>query len=352
MAWHESQAHGEPSPLLKKQGRFMRLFFAKGFAVVALLVALVWGAVRYCVHMPGSNWQDVPPPLTPEQSALAVRLHHHVAELAAQERNNLKQNRLLPAKVYIAIQWEQMGYQPQAQEYLVNGVAYQNLQVILPGDGKHADIVVVGAHYDSVEGSPGADDNASGVAALLEVSRALAGRTFARPIHLVAFVNEEAPFYATQDMGSEQYVHHLQAQRVPVYGMWSLEMLGYYSDQPGSQTYPPVFSWFYPDTGNFIGFVGNLASRDWVHRSIATFRQHGRIPSAGVAAPDVIPPLGWSDHAPFWAAGYPALMITDTAMFRNPHYHTAQDTPDTLDYARMTHVVLGLTAALQQLANE
>lgn len=315
-----------------------------------LIAAAVAGCLYYCARMPGVNWQGPAPTPTAEQTRLAVNLERHVRALSETPRNQFGANTLIPTRVYLTSFWEELALPPQRQEYFVNGVPYYNVFVTLPGTAPNAPILVVGAHYDSVPGSPGADDNASGVAALLEITRLLAHKPLARAIHLVAFANEEKPFFATQDMGSMVYARSLRDKNIPVAGMWSLEMLGYYDDTPGSQAYPPPFQWFYPDTGNFIGFVANLDSRAFLHRSIETFREHAQIPSQGTAAPDFIPELGLSDHASFWYAGIPAIMITDTALFRNPNYHAETDTPDTLDYVKMARVVEALAKALPEVA--
>jgi hypothetical protein len=151
-------------------------------------------------------------------------------------------------------------------------------------------------------------------------------------------------------MGSRRYVRLIRDRGESVAGMFSLETIGYYSDLRGSQQYPPPLGLFYPDTGNFIGFVANLSSRAWLRDALGAFRRHARFPSEGVAAPAFIPGIDWSDHRSFWEAGYPALMITDTALFRYPHYHLPSDTPDKLDYPALARVVTGLDGMLRDLA--
>jgi len=319
--------------------------FTLGMAIIAIIGLSV---ALYCIRMPGKNWQGDIAPLDDSEQRLKTNLQQHVTALTAHYRNVLSGN-IIPAQVYISLFWDEISLTPKLQEYQINGISYYNLYVELPGRDTNAGILVIGAHYDTVHGSPGADDNASGVAALLELSRMLANRPLARTVHLVAFINQEEPFFATRDMGSMVYMRALEARNIPISGMWSLEMLGYYSDTVGSQHYPQPMAWFYPDTGNFISFVSNIASRPLLHTTIAEFRHHAQIPSYGLSAPDVILPLGLSDHFSFWVGGYPALMITDTAMYRNPHYHTAQDTADTLDYTRMAKVVSALAKATPQV---
>ncbi len=206
--------------------------------------------------------------------------------------------------------------------------------------------IVVGAHYDSVPGSPGADDNASAVAVLLELA------ALKVPARFVAFANEEMPYSRTDEMGSLAFAKRARSRAEPVKAMFSLEMLGFYSDAPGSQKYPPLLDWFYPDRANFIAFVGDLGAWRLVKRSHSLFRKHSSFPSEWLAGPAFIPGIMDSDHWAFRACGYPAVMVTDTAYNRNPHYHRASDTPEQLDYERMAHVTLGLAGMLRELANQ
>jgi Zn-dependent M28 family amino/carboxypeptidase len=205
---------------------------------------------------------------------------------------------------------------------------------------REAAAVVVGAHYDTVPGSPGADDNASGVAVLIELSKMLAG------IRFVAFANEEAPYFLGPEMGSYVYARE---RGKGVRAMFSLEMLGYYRDAPGSQTYPAPLGFFYPDRADFIAFVGDLGAIRLVRKAIGAFRRHASFPSEGLAAPAMIPGVSWSDHWSFRKHGYPAVMVTDTAFYRYPHYHLPSDTPEKLDYERMARVTMGLAAMLKEL---
>jgi Zn-dependent M28 family amino/carboxypeptidase len=225
-----------------------------------------------------------------------------------------------------------------------------NLEVRLPGADTGGETVVVGAHYDSVGGSPGADDNASGVAAVLELARILHGAVYRKTIRLVLFVNEEPPFFQTGDMGSVVYARQLRSERVAVAAMISLETIGFYSDVPGSQKYPVLLGLFYPNHGNFIGFVGNPESRTLVRQSIRKFRETTNFPSEGVAAPADWPGVGWSDHWSFWREQYPAIMVTDTALFRYPYYHTPFDTADRVDFEKMARVVDGVRRVVESLA--
>ena len=317
-----------------------------------LIVALSAGAMLFVTQMPGGSFRRVLPPLTPEQVVVRDRLRAHVARLAGEigERNLWRYPALQEAAAYIEETFAATGYAPDPQTFESGGKSVRNLAVELPGVTRPDEIVVVGAHYDSVLGSPGANDNGSGVAALLEIARLLRDRRLGRTVRLVAFVNEEPPFYHSREMGSVRYAERARARGERVTAMLSLETIGYYTDTPGSQRYPWPFGLFYPDTGDFIGFVGNLGSRALVRRAVAAFRRHAAFPSEAVAAPGWLVGLGWSDHWSFWQAGYPAIMVTDTALFRYGDYHGAGDTPERLDYDRTARVVAGLAQVVEDLA--
>jgi Zn-dependent M28 family amino/carboxypeptidase len=169
---------------------------------------------------------------------------------------------------------------------------------------------------------------------------------------LIAFVNEEPPNFREETMGSLQAARRSATARERITGMLSLESLGYYRTEPGSQQYPWPLSHFYPDTADFVAFVGNLASRPLVQQSLAAFREVAQMPSEGTAAPGLITGVGWSDHWSYWQQGYPAVMITGTAPFRNPGYHQAADRPESLDPVRMAWIVVGLRAIVETLSNE
>jgi Zn-dependent M28 family amino/carboxypeptidase len=213
--------------------------------------------------------------------------------------------------------------------------------------------VIVGAHYDTAPGgTPGANDNASGTAAALALASRLAGARHRLPIRIVLFANEEPPYYRGRTMGSLQYAAGCRKRGEDVRAMLSLETIGFYSEEPGSQHYPPPLHLLYPDRGNFIAFVGNLASRALVRDAVQRFRTHARFPSEGAALPDALPGIGWSDHWSFWQFGYPALMVTDTALFRDPNYHERSDVVENLDFERLARVVAGLQRVIEELASQ
>lgn len=280
-------------------------------------------------------------------------LEKHVRVLAAEigERNVWLPAALAAAEAYIEGQWRAQGYSVAAQRYTVEGVDSANLEISVPGTTRPDEIIVIGAHYDSVQSSPGADDNASAVAALLEISRLLTGIRVARTLRLVAFVNEEPPFFFWGNMGSAVYAKAARRRANDIRAMFSLEMLGCYSDERNSQHYPPLLRHFYPDRGNFIGLVSNLRSRSLLKQAVAAFHRQSDFPAESAALPAWVPGVAWSDQLSFWRQGYRGVMVTDTAFFRYPYYHTALDTPDRLDYVRLSGVTGALARTFADLAN-
>lgn len=266
------------------------------------------------------------------------------------ERNMWHPAALGQAARYVEDQLRAQGDVAESQEFTAGGVPVRNVEAVRPGATAAAEIVVVGAHYDSVIGSPGANDNASGVAALLEIGRLLRARSHGRTVRLVAFVNEEPPWFTGEDMGSLRYARRCRERGENVVAMLSLETIGYYSDARRSQAYPAPLGLVYPDTGNFIGVVGDVRSRALVRAVAAAFRRHSDVPCEAAAVPGFIPGVGWSDHWAFWRSGYRAVMVTDTALYRYPAYHTHDDTPEKLDYDRLARVVAGLAEAVLELA--
>jgi len=306
------------------------------------------------IHMPGTSFRGLLPALTAQERRSAGLLAHHVRALADDigPRNIWTPPSMTAAVSYLEKALSGMAYTVRTQEFSAFNVSSRNLEVEISGKRRPEEIVVVGAHYDTVAHCPGANDNGSGVAVLLELARLLRARQPDRTIRLVAFANEESPFFYSSSMGSRHYARRSRERLEKIVGMLSLETMGYYSDEPGSQHYPFPFSFFYPDTADFIAVVGNLSSRHLVRKSIAAFRAHARFPSEGLAAPAFVTGIGWSDHSSFWKEGYPAIMITDTAFFRYRAYHTEADTPEKLDYDRLARVTTGLVPTVMALAQQ
>ena len=315
------------------------------------LAAATAGLLWYMVAVPGSSHSGPLQALTEDERLIAENLREHVTVIASREHNVFRLPMLEQAAQYIENAFDKAGYHPVLAQRFQSGPAeVRNIEVELKGGARAREIIVVGAHYDSVAGAPGANDNGSGVAAMLELARLMLHSRPAHTVRFVAFVNEEPPFFLGDAMGSRQYARRSKERGESIVAMFSLETIGYYSDQAGSQRYPFPLGFFYPSTGNFIAFVANLSSRALLHEFIGDFRRHAAIPSEGVAAPAFIPGVDWSDHSSFWQEGWPALMVTDTAPYRYPHYHTPQDTPDKVDYERTARVVSGLHHALRALA--
>jgi len=257
-----------------------------------------------------------------------------------------------PRVTYIESTLSGLGYAVSPQEFETEGVKVRNLEVRRTGSGTGKPrIIVIGAHYDSALGAVGADDNGSGVAALLELARLLKPVQPAEGLEmrLVFYVNEELPWFGTEKMGSLVHATGLAREERQIAAMLSLETIGWYSDAPGSQRYPFPFNLLYPSTGDFVGFVANPRSRTLLHRVIASFRRHTAFPSEGAVGLESIAGVGWSDQWAYWKFGWPAVMVTDTAPFRYPHYHTLRDTPDKLDYDRLARVVRGLEGVVRDL---
>ena len=259
---------------------------------------------------------------------------------------------LAAAADFITQSFEAGGYTVTFQPYEVQGLTYRNLIAERQGTEEPEHILIVGAHYDTVEGTPGADDNASGVAVLLELARLHTETRFRKTVRFVAFTLEEPPFFRSRQMGSRVYARSLKAQGEQVEAMLCLEMVGYHSQEQGSQSFPfPLFwlRWHYPTTGNFITVVSNSASEPLQIHVRDALKATMALPVETFTGPWWIPGVDLSDHSSFWKEDYPAVMLTDTAYLRNPHYHRDSDKPDTLDYGAMAELVKGMSVALLAL---
>jgi len=319
---------------------------------VAALVGLPVGGFLWMTSVPGNSHAGPLPPMTPEHALLAGRLRETVTSIANEPRNVAHPAALERAATQIEARLRALGYAVRPQMFEADGRQVRNIEIVIEPATAGAGTLIVGAHYDSYRDSPGANDNGTGTAAVLELARLLADLrgVAAIRIRLVLFVNEEPPFFKTDRMGSLVYANRLRQSREEVIGMLSLDTLGYYSDAAGSQHYPFPFNLRYPDRGNFVAFVGSLSSRGLVRRTVKSFRELAPFPSEGGAAPGFIHGIDWSDHWSFEQAGFPALMVTDTATFRFPHYHGTADTAETVDYDRLARVVWGLSRVIRSWA--
>jgi Zn-dependent M28 family amino/carboxypeptidase len=293
--------------------------------------------------------------MAPDRQKIEAALRLHVDRLAGLigPRTYDKPKSIEAAMGYIRKQWSEMDYDVTEEPFDAIGVEARNLIVKKPGTSKADEIVLLGAHYDTVPTTPGADDNASAVAVLLEVSRLLKDHQARRTARYVAFACEEPPFFNFSAMGSQHHARQSRKRSEKIVGMFCLEMVGYFSDAPGSQKIPPAIPkairWLFPKRGNFLAAVGNMASWKLCYRFRIGFKRAARLGLFSICLPEKIGEIRLSDNSSFWDQGYPALMLTDTSFLRNPHYHQPTDTPDTLDYARMTEVTLGVAAAMKRL---
>ena len=282
---------------------------------------------------------------TPSYLRLAVtKLSREIGVRTYQDHDRLEKT-----VKYITGEFTAFGYQVSHQSFKFGGNTYQNVIAELTGRTSPEKVLVVGAHYDTVRTTPGADDNASGVAGLLGLAKLLARRPQDKTVRFVAFALEEPPVYRTKHMGSYHYAASLKKNGDQVEGMVCLEMIGFFCDRPGSQHYPiPFMNLRFPKIGNYIALVGNQKSKKFTLQMAEGFRKAVDLPLVTLNAPAIVVGIDFSDHWSFGKFGYPAFMVTDTAFYRNPNYHAPSDLPDTLDYISMVKVVEGLAGAVEE----
>lgn len=320
------------------------------FSLFALLVLTILISLYVMFSMPGNSVDEAEVRDLENVSLLAERLKRHVQMLAGDigERNPAtSMEQLNLAADYLYEQLQSFGYVVNERKY--GEQQFRILSVELTGTTSPDEIIVAGAHYDTTLGSPGADDNASGVAVLLEIARELHGKQTPRSIRLIMFPNEERPFGRTELGGSYVSARDSAEKQEKIIGMMSLEMLGYYSSEAGSQSYPYHLDLLLSGIGNGVLFGSNLMSRNFLHQAIGHFREQELLPSEGAALPHRLA-IDRSDHRSYWRFGYPAILITDGADYRNPYYHQESDLPDTLDYQKMARVLVGLSRMIEALA--
>jgi hypothetical protein len=323
-------------------------------SILALVVALLAGRWWFTsIRMPGRSYSGSLAPLNAEDTALRDRLRAHVVALATTigARSTSAPAGLARAVTYVNDSLVSAGYSVTHEAFRADSTLCENLIVERPGGALRNEVVVIGAHYDGVLDKPAANDNASGTAAVIELARTFATETLPRTVRFVAFTNEEPHHFQTDTMGSVVNARRARTRGDDVVAMVSLETIGYYDTRPDSQHYPPPLGIIYPDRGDFIAFVGSDVMVGMVRSAIGAFRVRTHFPSEGVALSERIPGVGWSDHWSYWRSGYPAIMVTDSAPYRDPNYHRHSDTPDKLDYDRMTRVVGGLVDVVRHLAS-
>jgi Zn-dependent M28 family amino/carboxypeptidase len=291
-----------------------------------------------------------------DRQFIVKNLHQHVDRLAGLigPRHLGAPQTMIAAAGLIERELTEIGYAVERQNYNARGQPTANLIAEIPGSQRSDEIVVLGAHYDTVSTTPGADDNASAVAVLIEAARLLVASKPKRTIRFVAFACEEPPYFYSGEMGSQVYAVLCRSRGDNIIGMLCLEMVGFYTDEPNSQQIPPAIPkfirWAFPKRGNFLAAVGNMHSIKLNWRFRRGFKRAVRFPLFSICLPEAVNEIRLSDNSSFWDQGYPALMLTDTSFLRNPHYHEATDTPDTLDYDRMAAVTLGVAGGVAKLA--
>ncbi len=321
--------------------------------VLGTMAAFYWRVTWHL--MPGQSFKGPLPGLSPEEASTRDFLSGHLDVLAKQigERNSVKYSELQKSADYITEQFVKFGYVPRFQEFDAEGKKYKNIEVELPGSDFNLAKVIVGAHYDSAIGSPGANDDASGIACLLELARSLHGKQNARTVKIVALANGEAPFQATQNSGSYHYAQLAKSASAKIKGMLSLDEIGYYTDSPDSEKLPVSIFSYYPAEGNFVMVVADSQSANLCRDTVAEFRAHTKFPIEGIICQTSTNPQGMigADHCQFWNAGYPAVMLTDTGFDRYPNVHSQLDNLSQVDTDKLSRVTGGIKSVVLRLAN-
>jgi len=316
-------------------------------AVVALF--LVVGPAVMVVMTVQPSFKQYPPSVKQIDSD---RLRSHVVMLSETfaPRNYKHYGNLEKTAEYVSSHLSRAGGKMSEQVYEVKGRKYRN--VIASFGPETLSRIVVGAHYDGFGDTPGADDNASGIAGLIELAYLLGQTELDQHVELVAYTLEEPPFFRTSEMGSARHAYRLRKAGTDVDVMLCLEMIGYFSDKADSQRFPSVLlGLLYPNEGNYIAVIGSMGDRKLVKQVKVSMRSATDLPVHAMCAPEGFPGLDFSDHLNYWANGYKAVMITDTAFMRNARYHQKSDTADTLDFDRMSNVVLGVYEAVVRMTN-
>jgi hypothetical protein len=321
---------------------------------VAVVCAAVYGTARFLTSTPGYHEQGSLPPLTVDEAALAPRLEGHVRKLAASERNVAHPQALEAAVAVIEQGLALNGYAVKRHDFAAAGQTLHNIEAVIEPVGPARGTIVLGAHYDSPPGSPGAEENASGVAALLELARNFHARPLASPyrIRLVFFANGAAPYHGTTDMGSWHYAQALAASKERVKVMFALDSLGYYSSAPKSQRYPALLNLVLPSRADFVSIVGLFDANSLARHAAKLFSYSTKFPVVSGTGPRFVPSLDVSDNWAFSKAGYKALLFTDSGVLRYPDFGKPTDTPDKLDYASLARVTQGFDAMLRLFLQE
>ncbi|MGE5750549.1 MAG: M28 family peptidase [Nitrospirota bacterium] len=324
------------------------------FFTVILLTAFLYLGYWYMIQCEG-KWQGEP--LEKQKGLDLSRIKKEMeADVAymqglgprnAMSEANYKQLQL--CEEWVLRKWESQGYTVKRHSFSFDGRDYANLEIELPGKTSPSEIIIVSAQYDTLPDSPGANNNGSGMAVLFQLSGLLKNYAGDRTLRLIAFVNEEDPFFGTEKMGSYQYAMRSYQKREDIKFMISLDSLGIYKDEPGTQRLPFPFSLFYPDRGNFLAFIGNLRSRKYVITATRGFKKGSSFPIRAGVVPEWVKGASWSDHISFWKFGYPGIQVTDTGGFRSASHTTNEDTMDKLNFDAMSRIVMGMDGSITEL---
>lgn len=309
-------------------------------------IIIVAGLIFIAVFCFASNSGNNPVQKSPVPADINLVKSHLTALTQTPEfRNHKNLDQLNAIADYIKQDFSKYGDSTAFQEYNVDGKIYKN--VITSFGTQHQKRIIIGAHYDVCGDQQGADDNATGVTALLELARMFKGQKLNYRIDLVAYTLEEPPYFRTENMGSHIHSQYLKDHNIDVYGMASVEMIGYFKDEKDSQSYPlGILSWVYGNKGDFITLVKKFGAGDFVNNFRTQFKEANQIKTETFTAPKFVKGTDFSDHLNYWKFGYSALMITDTSFFRNKNYHEPTDTVETLDLPRMTKVIDGIFLSL------
>lgn len=323
-----------------------------GMIVIFLFIlAFWWSLMLSSIHVDTSEF------MSKQQQKIAVQIQNDIEYLAKTigERNMHTPGTMDRTVDFLQKRFKEAGYFAENQNYIVQQGVYtgktaKNLIAEIPATGNQTEIIVIGAHYDTVKGSPGANDNASGVAVLLAAAEKLGKYSSQNTIRFVAFANEEPPFFQTSDMGSYAYAEKSSQKNEKITAMIALDGLGYYDRSSGSQSYPlPGLGFIYSDRADFIALVTRFSDLSLLRNISAGFEESGVVATESAALPGFLPGVNWSDHWSFWKFGYPGVLITDTLLFRDPHYHTPRDTPERLNYSNMARITTALVSTIKKI---
>jgi len=324
-----------------------KMLYALLIVALAVAAALLYPVVK--IKMSASVIHPEPR-FIPASSEKALHDHVHALSVVIGSRSIQEYGKIQEAELYIRTFLEKQGIFLALQGYDHEGKRFNNIIVTLEGTSHREESVIIGAHYDSVYGTPGADDNASAVAVLLELCHTLKDYRPQRTLKMIFFVLEEPPSFMTPAMGSFVYAQQARDRGENIHGMISLEMVGYFNEAEGSQAFPvPGLQWIFPDRGNFIGVVGNVHSRELTLAVAESLKAGSTLPVEHLVALPFIPGIGLSDHGSFWKMGFRAVMVTDTAFYRNPNYHSSKDTIETLRFDKMSQLVGGMVHVVEYL---